>query len=194
MKAKNSRIKMTQPRIHNFKPLQTVGRAFSWLGGYGNTLLAPHGSFPENSFDLTLKYETRFWALKKMGLKCLIMYLLLQFVPFIPASFSSTGIASWYSSKDACKYNPHKGCPMANGESIYEAEKKGERFAAMWRLPFGTKVKVTNLANGRNTIVTIQDRGPAKRLKRPIDLSKLAFSDIADLKAGTINVSVEVLK
>jgi len=63
----------------------------------------------------------------------------------------------------------------------------------MWGVPFGSRVRITNLATGLSTIATIKDRGPAKRLHRVIDLSKFSFEQIADPKQGVINVTAEVL-
>lgn len=62
--------------------------------------------------------------------------------------------------------------------------------AAHRTLPFGTKVKVTNLANGRSVTVVIDDRGPfiAGRI---IDLSDIAYARLAPLSSGTINVRIE---
>jgi len=98
--------------------------------------------------------------------------------------------ASWYSV-EACAYNPHKGCPTASGRSLYELEARGVRFAAMWDVPFGTRYKVTNRANGKSTEVIVLDRGPARRLGRAIDLGKDAFRDIARTAEGLINVRLE---
>ncbi len=112
----------------------------------------------------------------------------------IEASINNFGIASWYDSESACAFNPNPKCPTASGRSLYELERNGERFAAMWGVPFGTNLRVTNLANGKSTRVTVQDRGPARRLNRTIDLSKKAFSDIAEIDQGLIPVSVEALR
>ena len=66
--------------------------------------------------------------------------------------------------------------------------------AAHKKLPFGTKVKVTNEANGKTVIVEITDRGPFVR-GREIDLSKKAFFTIASSSgAGYIKVTLEVLQ
>jgi uncharacterized protein YabE (DUF348 family) len=59
--------------------------------------------------------------------------------------------------------------------------------AAHKTLPFGTRVHVTNLANGRTVTVVINDRGPYID-GRIIDLSDDAFARLAHLGAGTINV------
>ncbi len=66
--------------------------------------------------------------------------------------------------------------------------------AAHKKLPFGTKVKVTNEANGKSVIVEVIDRGPFVR-SREIDLSKRAFMEIVKNKsAGTMLVTIEVLQ
>jgi uncharacterized protein YabE (DUF348 family) len=61
--------------------------------------------------------------------------------------------------------------------------------AAHKTLPFGTQVRVTNLANGRSVVVVINDRGPYIA-GRVIDLSDDAFAQLAPLGAGTINVRI----
>lgn len=66
--------------------------------------------------------------------------------------------------------------------------------AAHKSFPFGTKVKVTNEANGKSVIVEVTDRGPFVR-GREIDLSRKAFYTIASSSGkGYINVSMEVLQ
>ncbi|MEO8534884.1 MAG: septal ring lytic transglycosylase RlpA family protein [Flavobacterium sp.] len=65
--------------------------------------------------------------------------------------------------------------------------------AAHKKLPFGTRVKVTNEANGKFVIVKITDRGPFVKT-REIDLSKRAFMDITKSKgAGAMKVTIEVI-
>ena len=75
---------------------------------------------------------------------------------------------------------------------------KNGHYAAMWDVPLGTKVRVTNLANGKSIIVTIDDRGPNKRLVakgRIIDLAAKAFYDLnGNFKASTIRVKLEILR
>lgn len=60
--------------------------------------------------------------------------------------------------------------------------------AAHKTLPFGTKLKVTNQANGKSVVVTINDRGPYIG-GRCLDLSKGAFLQIANESAGVAQVS-----
>ena len=66
--------------------------------------------------------------------------------------------------------------------------------AAHKKLPFGTKVKVTNESNGKYVIVEITDRGPFSKA-REIDLSRKAFMDIVSNKnSGSAIVTIEVLE
>jgi rare lipoprotein A len=66
--------------------------------------------------------------------------------------------------------------------------------AAHKKLPFGTKLRVTNQANGQSVIVEVTDRGPFVK-SRDIDLSKKAFMEIAKNKgAGVMTVTIEVFK
>ena len=66
--------------------------------------------------------------------------------------------------------------------------------AAHRKLPFGTKLKVTNEENGKWVIVEVIDRGPFSR-GREIDLTKRAFMDIASNKnSGVIIVKLEIVE
>lgn len=72
---------------------------------------------------------------------------------------------------------------------------KGGNYAASPDYPKGSKLKVTNTQNGKSVVVTVNDYGPDRRVhpERAIDLDKVAFSKIASLSAGVINVKVEPL-
>ena len=91
------------------------------------------------------------------------------------------GIASWYGTG-------FYGSRTANGEIL----QKGAFTAAHRTLPFGTIVRVTNLENGRSVNVRINDRGPFK-YHRVIDLAHGAASELNMLRAGEINVRLEVI-
>jgi rare lipoprotein A len=75
----------------------------------------------------------------------------------------------------------------------------GERFnphaltAAHRSLPMGTKLRVTNLANGRSVIVRINDRGPFVR-SRIIDVSLGAAREINMVRSGKAQVKLEILR
>ncbi len=62
-------------------------------------------------------------------------------------------------------------------------------YCASLRFPKGTRLLVTNLANGKSVIVTVNDRGPFNG--RIIDLERTAFSQIGSLSSGVAHVSVE---
>lgn len=96
--------------------------------------------------------------------------------------YTESGKASYY----ALKFQSQK---TASGE-LYD---KAKKTAAHRKLPFGTKIRVTNTKNKKSVIVKINDRGPYVK-GRIIDLSRSAFSRIARLEAGIINVKIEVVK
>ncbi len=95
--------------------------------------------------------------------------------------YKETGKASFY----AAKFQSRK---TASGERFDQSANT----AAHKKLPFGTKVKVTNVKNGKSVIVRINDRGPFIR-GRIIDLSRSAFSSIGNTSTGVINVKIEVV-
>ena len=94
---------------------------------------------------------------------------------------TQTGTASWYGTK-------YHGRKSSNGE-IYN---KNKLTAAHPSLPFGTEVKVTNLANNKSVIVRITDRGPFKG-RRLIDLSEAAAREIDMIRSGLAKVAMEIL-
>jgi len=92
-----------------------------------------------------------------------------------------TGTASWYGPGFHGKHT-------ANGE-IYD---QYELTAAHQTLPLGTRVAVTNLDNGHQVEVRINDRGPFVK-GRAIDLSYAAARALGMLGPGTVPVRIEVL-
>ena len=94
------------------------------------------------------------------------------------------GYASWYGGK-------FHGRKTANGETY----NMFAMTAAHRTLPFDTRVRVTNLENGRSVVVRINDRGPFKdKKKRIIDLSLGAAKELDMLEAGVVEVRLEILK
>ena len=75
----------------------------------------------------------------------------------------------------------------------------GERFdpngltAAHRTLPLGTKLRVTNVANGRSVIVRVNDRGPFTR-SRVLDLSLAAARQISMIRSGHAQVTLEIVR
>ncbi|WP_372761969.1 septal ring lytic transglycosylase RlpA family protein [Pseudoalteromonas sp.] len=97
------------------------------------------------------------------------------------AAHTQVGKASFYADK-------YHGRTTASGKRFSQHAAT----AAHLTFAFGTKVTVTNLANNKSVVVTINDRGPYVR-GRIIDLSKGMFKKIADPKVGVIDVSLTVL-
>lgn len=95
---------------------------------------------------------------------------------------TSTGQASWYGPG-------FFGNRTANGE-VY---RPGTMTAAHRTLPFGTRVRVTNLNNGRVAVVRINDRGPFHG-SRVIDLGHGAASELGVVSSGLARVKLEVLQ
>ncbi|QDY05821.1 septal ring lytic transglycosylase RlpA family protein [Micromonospora sp. HM134] len=81
-----------------------------------------------------------------------------------------------------------EGQLTANGENFDPSAMT----AAHKTLPFNTKVRVTNPANGKSVTVRINDRGPFID-GRCIDLSRAAFAAIASVDLGELTVRYEVL-
>ena len=82
------------------------------------------------------------------------------------------------------------------GEASWYAYKNGD-FAASRDFPKGTKLKVTNqktgVDQGKSVIVTINDYGPEIQTNRIIDLDKIAFQKIGNLRDGVMPVKIEAI-
>jgi rare lipoprotein A len=99
--------------------------------------------------------------------------------PAVPAKLPQTGEASWYGAQ-------HQGKQTASGTIFDQAGLT----AAHPSLPFGSKIKVTNLANGKSVEVEITDRGPFVE-NRIIDLSQAAAKVLEMLDLGTATVRLD---
>ncbi len=91
------------------------------------------------------------------------------------------GIASWYGEE--CLGNQ-----TANGE-LYDMN---GLTAAHRELPFGTRIRVTNLVNNRSLILRVNDRGPGVP-GRLLDVSKEAAKRLGFTQSGLVQVQIEVL-
>jgi rare lipoprotein A len=91
---------------------------------------------------------------------------------------TQTGLASYYADS-------YEGKSTASGEPFSQSKLT----AAHKTLPLGTRVAVTNLSNGKQVVVKVNDRGPFVR-KRIIDLSKLAASEIGMIGKGVTKVKI----
>jgi len=96
------------------------------------------------------------------------------------------GRASWYSRK-----SPGIKKRTANNEIFNDKAMT----CAMWWVPFGQELEVTNIANGKSVVVRVNDRGPHKRFFRRgiiIDLTRAAFKKIASPQKGLIKVVIRL--
>jgi len=96
-------------------------------------------------------------------------------------AYQARGQASYYAQR-------HQGRRTASGERLDNRALT----AAHRDLPFGSRVRVTNLGNQRSVVVRINDRGPHTR-GRLIDLSQAAARQLDMLRAGVAQVLVEQL-
>jgi rare lipoprotein A len=105
----------------------------------------------------------------------------------------------------ACVHAPVATTRTQDGVASYYGESfagrrtaSGERFdpqaftAAHRDLPFGTRIRVTNLDNGRTVVVRINDRGPYAG-GRIVDVSWAAARELGMLRSGVARVRVELL-
>lgn len=96
--------------------------------------------------------------------------------------YQEVGTASWYGQE-------HHGRRTASGQpfNMYGLT------AAHRTLPFGSRIRVTNVRNGRSVVVTINDRGPFIR-GRFLDVSYRAASDLDFVRAGVTRVKVQTVQ
>jgi rare lipoprotein A len=103
------------------------------------------------------------------------------YTPMEEFAHVETGVASWYGPGFHGKYT-------ANGE-VYD---QSDHTAAHRTLQMPSVVQVTNLDNGRSTVVRVNDRGPYAR-GRILDVSRAAAEELDITHAGTAHVRIEQL-
>lgn len=97
--------------------------------------------------------------------------------------FKINAVVSYYADK-------FHGRKTASGQ-IFDNKKFT---AAHKKFPFGTRLKVTNEANGKSVEVIVNDRGPFTK-GRELDLSKAAFLEITrDVKYGLLRATIEIIE
>ena len=113
-----------------------------------------------------------------LGVAVVVLSAMVGSIGQADAAASQCGKASWYSM----------GTKTASGERM-----NASALAAAHRsLPFGTKVRVENLSNGRSVVVRINDRGPFTG-GRVIDLTRGAAEQIGMIRSGVARVKVTVV-
>ena len=112
-----------------------------------------------------------------------------KYNPSKPAANNTSGKATTYTGIASYYAHDFNGKKTANGETF----DMRQLTAAHRSFPFNTKVRVTNLDNGKSCIVRVNDRGPFK-LERIMDLSLGAAEALDMLKTGTASVQLEVVE
>lgn len=116
--------------------------------------------------------------MKKFFLPLILMALIIT--SLTPAQAQT---ASWYGDM-------FHGRTTANGETF----NKWEMTCASNSHKMGTRLKVTNVENGKSVIVKVNDTGGFKKYGRTLDLSRGAFSKISDISKGIVKVKIKVLE
>jgi rare lipoprotein A len=114
-------------------------------------------------------------------MRAFVLTALLHSVVGLAVAQVQTGKASFYADK-------FEGHPTASGQKYHS----NKMTAAHKTLPFGTRVRVTNLANNASVEVVINDRGPYVE-NRIIDLSKAAAEKLGFVNQGLADVRLEVI-
>jgi rare lipoprotein A len=128
------------------------------------------------------EYGSRRPSLRRRPRGLLALAVLALTLPFGAARASvQEGIVSWYGER-------FHNRPTASGELFDIADLT----MAHPSLPFGTKVRVTNLRNGRSVVVRVNDRGPFVG-SRIADLSQAAAASLGMLRRGLARARIEVL-
>ena len=95
----------------------------------------------------------------------------------------ANSVVSWYGK-------PFHGRKTASGETY----NMHAMTTASNSHKMGTKLKVTNIKNGKSVVVIVNDTGGFSKYGRTLDLSRGAFAKIADLNQGTCKVKIERVK
>jgi rare lipoprotein A len=128
---------------------------------------------------------------RSVALLLLAMFALGTFVP-------GDAIARAASARAAKAKRESGWCSYYGREFFHHRTASGERLdpeqltAAHRTLPFGTRVRVTNLANGKRVVVRINDRGPFKK-GRVLDVTPAAARKLGFASAGLARVRLDVL-
>jgi rare lipoprotein A len=123
-------------------------------------------------------------AARQLGIGATIIgaAIIVAIVGIAAAQTSEEGTANFYSDK-------FQGKKTSSGE-VYDKDKLT---ASHKKLPYGTKVKVTNVDNGKSVVVTVNDRMASKN-PAVIDVTRRAADELGFTKSGKAKVKLEVEK
>lgn len=111
------------------------------------------------------------------------MFKLLLLCSVLLVTSANAGVASWYGERFHNKRT-------ASGELF----NMNAMTCASNTHKMGTKLLVTNKANGKSVVVKVNDTGGFKKYGRTLDLSKGAFAKIANTSKGVIKVTIKPIK
>jgi peptidoglycan lytic transglycosylase len=118
-----------------------------------------------------------------LGVVAIVVVLTIGGTAGIPgAQTSEEGVANFYSDK-------FQGKKTSSGE-VYD---KDRLTASHKKLAYGTKVRVTNVENGKSVVVTINDRMKTSN-SAVIDVSRHAAEELGFAKSGKAKVKLEIEK
>lgn len=134
------------------------------------------------AFGKGVRHEKSFTTKQLAVVLAVLSFATVSIYGIATAQTAEEGIANFYSDK-------FQGKKTAGG-AVYD---KNKLTASHKTLPYGTKVRVTNLENGKSVVVTVNDRmkpgNPAV-----IDVTRRGAQDLGFAKAGKAKVKVEVEK
>lgn len=100
------------------------------------------------------------------------------------------GVASYYDDESV---DPRWGGITKSGDKFDETLLTAAVPPSRWKELKGKKLRFTNLENGRSVEALVNDTGGFEKYGRSVDLSKAAFTAIANPHKGLVNVEIEVL-
>src|SRR5215510_88241 len=119
---------------------------------------------------------------KRLTIAATLVMLSMMSMAVIAVAQTEEGVASFYSDK-------FQGKKTSSGE-VYD---KTGLTASHKKLPYGTKVKMSNAANGKSVVLAVNDRMAAKN-KAVIEVSRHAAEELGFVKTGKATVTVEAQK
>lgn len=138
--------------------------------------------------------------MQNLKMKKLFLYIVFLFSLSVSAQECRDSIEEKTEIKNLKLYKENAHASYYHDKFDGRKTASGARFdnskltAAHKKLPFGTKLKITNPKNNKSVIVEVTDRGPFVN-GREIDLSKKAFMDItSNKKGGVVFVKIEIIE
>ena len=127
---------------------------------------------------------------------------IVAFVVFLGAFVPLVGTAQYPPASMGAGTEPIKGiCVYYNDKFQGHVTASGQKYdkgaltAAHRTLPYGTRVKVTNLENNKSVVVRVNDRGPHDGSKaKIIEITSRAAKEIDMIKKGKVQCQIEVVE